>query len=232
MTEPARLVWLFDIDGTLLLTGMAREVVAHTVRAHLGVDDDLADIAFAGRTDPGILDDILRKHGASLSATSRDHFWRAASARMDTLLVPGRGRVLPGVLEMLDAVAAEPGYRSALLTGNTTTMAEVKLRRYGLSARFAFGAFGEEARDRNALACVAVERARARFGVSPRRCIVVGDTEHDIACARAAGAHVVAVATGQRSRAELEGHRPDLVLDDLTQRDRCLAWAKEIAAAE
>ena len=50
----------------------------------------------------------------------------------------------------------------ALLTGNTTGMARIKLDHFGITDQFAFGAFGEEAADRNALAQVAVTRARER----------------------------------------------------------------------
>jgi len=230
MLPAPRLVWLFDVDGTLLLTdGAAREAFAHAVFERLGVRDDLKGVAFAGRTDPLILADILARHGRTLSDGELPQFWRAACERMVDLLTPGRGHLLPGVPELLSAVAGEKDWVPALLTGNTTGMARLKLKHFGIYDRFAYGAFGEEAADRNALARVAVARARERYGVPPERCIVVGDTEHDIACARAAGAHVVAVATGQRERAVLAAHAPDLLLDDLTGPE-CLAYAREVAA--
>ena len=229
---PIRLVWLFDVDGTLILTdGAAREAFSAVARVQLGIDDDLRDISFAGRTDPGILADILGKHGRTLESGARTAFWEATFGEMATRLVPGRGRVLPGVFELLDAIADEPSWRLALLTGNTSGMARVKLGHYRLAERFAFGAFGEEAADRNALACVAVARATERFGVPPSRCVVVGDTEHDIACARAAGARAVAVATGMRTRDELALHAPDLVLDSFESTGPLLEWVRGIAAA-
>ena len=230
MSPARRLVWLFDVDGTLLLTdGAAREAIAAAVREGLGVEDDLQGIAFAGRTDPLILADILAKHGHRFADGELGRFWELAYAQMRARLTPGRGRLLPGVLELLAAVEAEPEWVAALLTGNTTGMARIKLGHYGIAGRFAFGAFGEEAADRDALARVAVARARERCGVPPERCIVVGDTEHDIACARASGARVVAVATGVRDRATLAAHAPDLLLDDLSDIAPCLAWARRIA---
>lgn len=75
-------------------------------------------------------------------------------------------------------------------------MARIKLGHFGIAGRFAFGAYGEQAPDRNALARAAVARVEREHGIAPGRCIVVGDTEHDITCTRAAGARVVAVATG------------------------------------
>src|SRR5881409_3601828 len=89
MAIPARLVWLFDIDGTLLNTdGAAREAIAFAVHECLGVEDDLRDIAFAGRTDPLILADILRKHRRALQDGEGEHFWATAHGRMDALLTP------------------------------------------------------------------------------------------------------------------------------------------------
>lgn len=229
MTPGQRLVWLFDVDGTLLLTdGAAREAFAYAVREHLGVEDDLRDVAFAGRTDPLILGDILLKHGRGLAEAEVPRFWQAAYGRMASLLTLGRGRLLPGIPELLTVVEQEPGWVPALLTGNTAGMARIKLDHFGIADRFAFGAYGDEAEDRNALARVAVGRARDHCGVPPERCIVVGDTEHDIACARAAGARVVAVATGVRDRALLASHRPDLLLDDLSDLEPCLAFARDV----
>jgi phosphoglycolate phosphatase-like HAD superfamily hydrolase len=105
-------------------------------------------------------------------------------------------------------------------------MARIKLEAFGVHDAFAWGAFGDEAPDRNELAKLAVHRAAERHGVSSERCIVVGDTEHDIACARAAGAKVVAVATGSQSREELADHSPDLLLDDLVDAARVLDWVR------
>ena len=232
MSPAQRLVWLFDVDGTLLMTdGAAREAFAHAVMEQLGVQDDLRDVAFAGRTDPLILADILARHGRELRDGELQRFWQTAYERMEILLTPGRGRLLPGVPELLAAVESEEDWVPALLTGNTTGMARIKLRHFGIAGRFDFGAFGEEAADRNALARVAVARARERHGVPPERCIVVGDTEHDIACARAAGAHVIAVATGVRARDTLAAHQPDLLLDDLVGLEACLAFARTVAAS-
>jgi phosphoglycolate phosphatase-like HAD superfamily hydrolase len=232
MSPAPRLVWLFDVDGTLLLTdGAAREAFARAVFERLGVQDDLRDVAFAGRTDPLILADILARHGRELADGELTRFWQTAYAHMEALLIPGRGRLLPGVPELLAAVEREATWIPALLTGNTTGMARIKLEHFGIRDRFAFGAFGEEAPDRNALARIAVERARERYDVPAERCIVVGDTEHDVACARAAGAHVVAVATGVHDRAHLASHAPDLLLDDLTGLEVCLAFARKVAGA-
>lgn len=222
------LVWLFDVDGTLLLTeGAGRRAIAAALHERYGIEDDLKHIPMAGRTDPLIVADALRVHAIELDGDGEHTaLWGAILSHMRRLMTPPPGGLLPGVAGVLDAVGAHPGWVSALLTGNVREMARLKLGAFGVYERFAFGAFGDEAPDRNALAILAAGRAAERYGVAPERCVVVGDTEHDIACARAAGAKVVAVATGGRSREELAAHAPDLLLDDLRDAAALVAWAR------
>jgi phosphoglycolate phosphatase-like HAD superfamily hydrolase len=233
MDSRPRLAWLFDVDGTLLLTdGAARQAFACAVQDHFGLQDDLLDIAFTGRIEPLILADILRKHGRSFAAEEEARYWDSVFDHMRRLMRPGRGRLMPGIPALLERIAEEPGWILGLLTGNMTQMARIKLGHFGLDGRFAFGGFGEMAPDRDVLARALVARLGREYGLPPRRCIVVGDTPHDIACARAAGARVVAVATGTSPRPELEVLGPDLMLDDLAGADEVLAWGRRVGAAD
>lgn len=232
MVTPARLVWLFDIDGTLLLTqGAGRDALVRALREVHGIEDDLTAIPFAGRTDRLITDDIALRHGLAFDERGRTGFFDIVVSHMRELMTPPRGALLPGVATLLERVAAEPGWVSALLTGNESRMARVKLEAFGVWERFAWGTYGDEGHDRDAIARLAVARAAERHSVGPERCIVVGDTEHDIACARAAGAHAVAVATGGRDRATLSACRPDLLLDDLSDPEPLLEWARALSSA-
>jgi phosphoglycolate phosphatase-like HAD superfamily hydrolase len=228
-----RRVLLFDIDGTLLLSdGAGSQALSDVLQAKLGIRDHLGGIAFAGRTDPLILADILARHEVMLRGVDIDEFWEATYVRAAELLAPGRGRVLPGVVSLLERIAEEPGWTTALLTGNNAPMAKIKLRHYGLEQFFTFGAFGDQAADRNALARVAVARSAEYGAASGADCIVIGDTPLDIACARAAGAWAVAVATGSFSGAELAPHEPDLLLGDLVDPEPLIAFVRDLPAGE
>ena len=226
MTTHARsLVWLFDIDGTLLHTqGAGRDAISAALRDQFGVDDDLQGIAFRGRTDPLILGDICAKHGIAFRDGELRRFWDRVTEHMRAFMDPPRGNLLPGVNALLDAVSAEPAWVRALLTGNVREMARIKLSAFGVYEKFGWGVFGEEGTDRNALARLAIARAGAQHGVPPDCCIVVGDTEHDIACARAAGARAVAVATGGTSREALAAQAPDLLLTDFSETGELWRW--------
>ena len=51
---------------------------------------------------------------------------------------------------------------------------------------------------------------------------VIGDTPHDIECARVIGARALAVVTGSHTVEQLAAHRPDAVLPDLA--DTAAFW--------
>lgn len=228
-----RRVLLFDIDGTLLHTdGAGSQALSDVLFARYGIRDDLDGIAFAGRTDPLILGDILARHEVVLEPDAVAEFWSATYERAAQLLVPGRGRILPGVEALLERVAAEPDWTIALLTGNNGPMAQIKLRHYGIDRWFAYGCFGDEAPDRNQLARLAVKRAAERVGADPADCVVIGDTPLDIACARAADAWAVAVATGSFTLADLTAHEPDLLLPDFNDPDPLLAFVRDLPARQ
>lgn len=226
-----RLAWLFDVDGTLIRShGTAREAFSEAAREVLGVEDPLDDLAFGGGMDPLILESVVARHGGTLSAPQTARFWEIVQARTAARLAAGRARVLPGVPELLAAIAREPQWLTGLMTGNGGEMARLKLSHFGLLDAFAFGSFGDEAPDRDALARLAVARVHERWQVPPERCVVVGDTEKDVSCARAAGARSIAVTTGTRTREDLEPLAPDLLLEDLTDTEGVMGWARAVAA--
>ena len=106
-----------------------------------------------------------------------------------------------------------------LLTGNFEEGARIKLQHFDLWKYFRCGAFGDDASDRNHLVPVAMQRARdcGLVDASPSDVVVIGDTPHDIACARAVGATPVAVATGSYSVDQLRGAGADIVFKDLSE---------------
>jgi len=220
---------LFDIDGTLIRTGGAgSRALNRAFEEWAGIPDGLDGIPVPGRTDTIILADLLRRHGlgASQSAlgTLQDIYFRRLAEELAAL--PAGVGPLPGVVALLDALEAEPRLATGLLTGNHTTGARLKLERYGLWHYFRFGAFGEDAADRNDLVPVALERAAAvgLRAASAAEAVVVGDTALDVACGQAHGARPIGVATGGFSEDVLEEAGADLVLPDLSDTARILEW--------
>jgi phosphoglycolate phosphatase-like HAD superfamily hydrolase len=135
------------------------------------------------------------------------------------------GQLLPGVLALLNALKSRDEMVLALLTGNVVRGAELKLSHYGVWTFFEFGAYADDHHDRNELGLFAQRRAFERHGIEfpPARIFVLGDTPHDIACARAIGAKAIAIATGKFDRTQLATHQPDFLFDDLSDLAAVLA---------
>jgi phosphoglycolate phosphatase len=219
---------LFDIDGTLVLTGGAGlRAMTRACQEVIGHADALDGIPVAGRTDWIILHDTLTRLGRDLD---RDLFDRLRDRYVDYLrheiLQPGKGfnGALPGVPDLLESLQGRDDVYLALLTGNFEAGARIKLERFDLWRYFRCGAYGDDAPDRNALVPVAVERAAACGipALPPADVVVVGDTPHDVACARAAGATAIGVATGGYTADELRACGADLVFDTLRDTKRVI----------
>jgi phosphoglycolate phosphatase len=212
---------LFDIDGTLVLTGRAgiraMNRACEEVIGHAGALDG---IPVAGRTDWSILHDALGAIGHSLDealfARLRETYVRHLT---EEIAQPGEGvkAVMPGIRPLLDTLEARSDIFLALLTGNFEQSARIKLEHFDLWRYFRCGAFGDDAADRNALVPFAVDRAQAcgLESISPESIYVIGDTPHDVACARAVGAIPIAVATGTFTIGELRGSGAEIAFEDL-----------------
>jgi phosphoglycolate phosphatase-like HAD superfamily hydrolase len=119
---------------------------------------------------------------------------------------------------MLERLRGRTDVHSALLTGNTRAGAAAKLGHYRLAEFFEGGAFADGANDRPAIARSALAQAQNILGmVSPDRVYVIGDTPHDVACGKAIGARVIAVATGGYSLEELRDTDPWWLLASLPE---------------
>ncbi|MEA2291845.1 MAG: phosphoglycolate phosphatase, partial [Solirubrobacteraceae bacterium] len=164
-------------------------------------DLDARPVEAAGRTDGAIIRELLVGAGvapAEVDARAAEVRTRAIAA-FEELCPPDLSpRIAPGIPELLDALAARPvEFRLSLVTGNLEPVARLKLARAGIGHHFPAGqgGFGSDHHARAELPPIA--RARASDPPWPReRTVVIGDTPRDIACARADGLRVAAVATG------------------------------------
>jgi phosphoglycolate phosphatase len=201
-----------------------------------GVARAFSTVAMAGRTDPLIIRDACTLHrvaNAESHQTKLIELYVAYLAEELPKHAPGR-RILPGVVPLLDALQADPEAILALLTGNLQTGARLKLESFGLWEYFATGAFGDDALDRNGLVPVAAARVKALGypAISRDRILVIGDTRHDVACARSGGARSMAVATGSCSVDELAAAGADAVLPDLADTPRVLELIRTLIDVE
>ena len=210
-------LFLFDIDGTLITSGGAGEsALIQAMSTRFGVAEDLQGITLAGATDALIAVSLLKKHGLEPSPQNTAALVDSYLHHLKESMPKYAGRVLPGIIPLLDALRLRPEAVIALLTGNMVKGAEIKLSHYGVWDYFEFGAFADDHHDRNELGKFAQARATEKHGISflPSEIFVIGDTPRDIECGKAIGAKTVAIATGNYDREALAGHFPDFLFED------------------
>jgi len=227
------LLLLFDIDGTLLVRGAdahAAAVVAALCEVwQVEPPQSAHGVEAAGRTDQAIARDILALAGvpAEQFAARSDDFIVAAASHYERLVPDDLSdRLAPHASDVLAQFAANERYRCSLVTGNIQQVARLKLGAAGILYPFAEGqgGFGSDSDDRDDLPPIARMRAGQAWNGGEawpaERTVVIGDTPRDIACARADGALVVAVATGPFGADQLTD--ADVVLEDLRELDAAL----------
>jgi phosphoglycolate phosphatase-like HAD superfamily hydrolase len=218
-TAPAPALVLFDIDGTLIRRAGPhhRQVLVDAVRAVTGLDSTTDSIPVQGMLDRDILNFMLRHAGLGTRAARQ--VTPAIVDRAQSLYVRRcpdlRRKVCPGA-RMLLLRLFRRAIPTGLVTGNLTRIGWKKMERAGIRHYFRFGLFSERARDRAGLVRLAIREAREQGWVARNaRVSLIGDHPNDILAARANGVQSIAVATGLSSAAELAGHSPDILVDDL-----------------
>ena len=239
---------LFDVDGTLVLTGGAAvRAMNDAFEEVFGIGGAFDHVPMPGRTDGAILADAftravpqsqilaeamsaagvrpvdgeIARYKAAYFAKFAEEIHRPVP---EDPARPSRHRfkgVLPGVRELLDALQPRPDVFLGLLTGNYEQGARIKLEYFDLWRYFRCGAYGDDSLDRHALVPVAVARSREAGcpPVEPADVVIIGDTPLDVACARDAGVNCLAVATGGYSADALRNAGAVSVFESLADTD-------------
>lgn len=218
--EPARALVLFDIDGTLIRRAGPhhREALVEAVRRVTGLLTTTDNVPVQGMLDRDIIAWMMREAGPSPGRirAAMPEIVRLAQVLYQRSCPDLRRRVCPGART---ALAALERHRipAGLVTGNLSRIGWKKMERAGLRGYFRFGAFAEYARDRAALAALAIAQAQREGWVAPEAPVtLIGDHPNDIRAARANRIRAIAVATGLSDPGELAAHRPDYLLRDLS----------------
>lgn len=215
---------LFDIDGTILLTNGAGKRAVHRALIDVFGATGPTEHRFDGKTDPQIVRELMRLEGHGdehIDAKMQALLDRYVLYLHDELRVGEQPvRLMPGVLDLLDALEARDDVVMGLLTGNLAAGARAKLAAAGIDPdRFRVGAYGSDHERRGELPAVAQRRAREELGVVAEGgdVVVIGDTPADLHCGRAIGARAIGVATGHYSVEELRSHGPAAVFENLSR---------------
>jgi phosphoglycolate phosphatase len=207
---------LFDVDGTLLVTGGAGGIAWQRAFKELhGVEADVAEHTDAGMTDPEIAAIVFREViGREGSREERAKAIGSYLKHLPDAVAESAGyRVMPGIEELLPRLIGE-GVLLGLVTGNIEAAAHIKLARGRLNRFFSFGGYGSDSADRTEVTRAALGRGAlvSGGGLADGACIAVGDTPRDVEAGHGAGIAVVGVATGSYSVAQLRDAGADHAL--------------------
>lgn len=218
---------LFDIDGTVLSGGPAKEAFRIALVEVFGTAGPIGRWEFSGKTDPQIARELLTEAGLGEGTIDEGmpELWVRYLAELENRLPQSPTRALPGVARLLSLLGEDGGAALGLLTGNVIEGARLKLGSAGLGEWLSVGAFGSDSEVRRELHPIALRRAREHWGepFTPNDVVVVGDTPRDVECGLAHGARTVAVATGRFGSGQLREAGADAVLESLEETDRALS---------
>ena len=210
----------FDMDGTLVENSKLMPAAFQQAFAAAGYEIDIQNWRGSGCTDYEVMDKYLADY--PLREEEKEELKEQIAANVQQIVISrvrnSELKALPGAAELVRKLN-RAGIRPGLLTGNMEVIVGPKLESAGMSrSDFFYGGFGDHSPYRAETARRAIASAAAFFGreIDPTRALIIGDTPNDIACARAVGAAVLAVATGRFSTDQLAACEPDYLLPDLT----------------
>lgn len=126
-----------------------------------------------------------------------------------------RTRLYPGVREALEGLSAS-GRRLVLVTNKPEAFIAPILEATGIAGHFSL-CLGGDSLPRRKPDPLPLIHAAERFDVAPGRCLMVGDSRHDIAAGRAAGFRTLAVPYGYNHGEPVAASGPDATVESLAQ---------------
>jgi phosphoglycolate phosphatase len=226
---------LFDIDGTILLTQGAGIAAMQDAGRELYGEGFTADgVEFAGRLDTLIWTDLTRLNRLPNIDEQHDRFRAMYGRKLAERLASNHtATLLPGVRELVHHLMDVDHATLGLLTGNYPETGRLKIRSAGLDPDlFKVAAWGCDGKARRDLPPIAMAHHLRLTGreLAGEQVIIIGDTPHDIDCARAHGCRSIGVATGAFSVDDLKQAGADLAVETLAETASLVRWMLEAPA--
>ncbi|MBY0356484.1 MAG: HAD hydrolase-like protein [Candidatus Obscuribacterales bacterium] len=220
---------LFDIDETMIYSdGVGRRALQKAFDRVLERKIDASNHNMSGKTDPQICHELLSTYGYSEPEINDKLpllFSEYTELLRQEIACASSFGLHAGVQDLLDRLKDSSWCYLGLLTGNIEIGARLKLKPFDLNGLFAFGAFGCDSPDRNALPSIAHKRAEKTFAENfqVEELVIIGDAVNDVLCAKGYGVRSIITCTGKTSKESLSALKPDFLFDSLANTEEVLA---------
>ena len=206
---------LFDIDETMLSLpkGINAKTSSVMFKKVFGVDANEEMIENIGKTEVGIIQEVLEKVGVSQRVTEEAYKVWAQATEQEMKDHPAR--VLPGIPELLTALSKNPRIKLELLSGNSVWRAEAKLKSVHLDTFFRDpdtrqlnGVFGNMASTREQLFDIIKKQV-----IGGDKLVIIDDSLMGARAAQSYNLPMVMVATGKATEEQLQAFTPYVFSD-------------------
>jgi phosphoglycolate phosphatase len=203
---------VFDMDGTLIdSVGLIVETVTAAFEAAgEAVPDERTIRSISGLTLNIALQKLAPAADAEGLVRLSERYRAEYRARAN-----GREPLFPGALEALDELRNDPDTALAVATGKGLSGARRLLAGHGIEHYFSSVQTPDDNPSKPAPQMIF--NAMAAAGATARETVMIGDTNHDMEMAQAAGVAAIGVAWGYHPPVELFAAGADLVLDRFDQ---------------
>ena len=207
---------LVDIDETMLSVphGINAKTSAVMFKKVFGIDAHEEMIDNIGKTEMGIIDEVLAKFGIENKQIPESSY-RIWAEALDKELDSDPVKILPGMTDFLEALFKNPKVSLFLLTGNSPWRAESKLKSAGFDRYFRdpstgklAGVFGDETPKRDELFTILKNR------VNPSDTfVVVDDSLIGAKMAKNNNLTMIALETGKAKRNDFQPYTNNIFPD-------------------
>lgn len=220
-------ILLFDIDGTLLLTGGAgSRAINDTFLKLYGIRNAWGNTQPHGRTDFMIFEEIIRRVlKKKIAGKEKTEIFKTyeRSFKFQINRDPGF-RLMPGAAQTLEILRRQKKFFLAIQTGNFKRVSMMKLKRGEIRHYFKTGGYGCDAAAREKIIAKALSRSFKLLGrpIPRENIFVIGDAPQDILAGKALRLKTIGVLTGRARSKDLLPCRPDHIFENLTNTDKLL----------
>ena len=206
---------LFDLDGTLIDSGMTLVYGAQYVLSRFKIPSDNVDAAKIKSYMGGDGTEFLRKVFTDFQGTENidltialhhfDEFFRENPAK--------GSKLFPNVLEVLDFFSSK---RKVILTNRSREVAEYTLKHLDITKYFEdiVGADGNKCFKPSACP---IKKALSHMIIDRNKSLMIGDMNVDIQAGKNAGVLTCGVTYGIGTREQIEKENPDFIIDDIIE---------------